>query len=434
MVGRSQDGHDQCGLCCGADSLNVQCRRCGYPGDIYTDGTCSRCIVRERVEELLARPDGTVSTQLKPLVEALAKAGDPWSVLAWTRAQRGARLLARLAAHEHDITHDMLDALPQDGAVRRVRAVLVATGALPWRNENLAGLSLWFARTAHQLPPHHAQVIKPFAEWQIIRDARRRAARGPYTAGAAHADRLDIKAAIAFMTWLDEHGRTLHSATQHDLDLYLTTHPAKHRTLGAFLRWAVARRLAAGLAPPKKPWARPSRFLTEQEQLDQLRRCLNDTTLPLEVRIIGAFVRLYAQQVSRIVEFTTDRYTTLDDRAYFTFAHNPVLLPPTLATLVKQQITAPRLNDILAPASDHKFLFPGRPPSRPRSAGSVLSLMRANGLPILSARNTAMIEAVGDLPPVVVSDLFGVAATTAHRWGQLAGESWAGYLAARQAE
>ncbi|MFF3918889.1 hypothetical protein ACFYZB_36650 [Streptomyces sp. NPDC001852] len=177
-----------------------------------------------------------------------------------------------------------------------------------------------------------------------------------------------------------------------------------------------------------------SRFLTEQEQLDQLRRCLNDTSLPREARTIGAFVRLYAQQVSRIVEFTTDRYTRQDDRAYFTFAHNPVLLPPTLATLVEQQIAAPRLNDILAPASDRKFLFPGRPPSRPRSAASVLSLMRANGLPTLSARNTAMIEAVGDLPPVVVSDLFGVAATTAHRWGQLAGESWAGYLAARQAE
>lgn len=31
--------------------------------------------------------------------------------------------------------------------------------------------------------------------------------------------------------------------------------------------------------------------------------------------------------------------------------------------------------------------------------------MRANGLPILSARNTAMIDAVTDLPPVVVSDL-----------------------------
>lgn len=40
-------------------------------------------------------------------------------------------------------------------------------------------------------------------------------------------------------------------------------------------------------------------------------------------------------------------------------------------------------------------------------------------------------EAVTELPPVVVSDLFGVTASTACRWGQLASESWTAYLAAR---
>ncbi|WP_329204880.1 hypothetical protein OG257_04365 [Streptomyces sp. NBC_00683] len=48
------------------------------------------------------------------------------------------------------------------------------------------------------------------------------------------------------------------------------------------------------------------------------------------------------EQVSRVVEFTTDRYSTREGRAYFTFAHHPVLLPPTLAALLEQQIHAPR--------------------------------------------------------------------------------------------
>lgn len=56
--------------------------------------------------------------------------------------------------------------------------------------------------------------------------------------------------------------------------------------------------------------------------------------------------------------------------------------------------------------------------------------MRKHGLPTLTARNTAMIEAVADLPPIVVSDLFGIHASTAHMWGQLANDSWAQYLAA----
>jgi hypothetical protein len=55
--------------------------------------------------------------------------------------------------------------------------------------------------------------------------------------------------------------------------------------------------------------------------------------------------------------------------------------------------------------------------------------MREHGLPVLSARNTAMLEAARDLPPVVIHDLFGVAITTAHKWAEYAGESWAAYLA-----
>ncbi|MER6353700.1 hypothetical protein ABT186_18140 [Streptomyces sp. NPDC001634] len=41
-------------------------------------------------------------------------------------------------------------------------------------------------------------------------------------------------------------------------------------------------------------------------------------------------------------------------------------------------------------------------------------------------------EAITDLPPIVVADLFGISPATAHRWSQLAGNSWAPYLAARQ--
>ncbi|MFD9655492.1 hypothetical protein [Streptomyces mirabilis] len=56
----------------------------------------------------------------------------------------------------------------------------------------------------------------------------------------------------------------------------------------------------------------------------------------------------------------------------------------------------------------------------------------AHGLPVRAARNTALMEAITDLPPIVVADLFGISPATAHRWSQLAGNSWAPYLAARQ--
>lgn len=42
-----------------------------------------------------------------------------------------------------------------------------------------------------------------------------------------------------------------------------------------------------------------------------------------------------------------------------------------------------------------------------------------------------MLEAVADLPTIVISDLFGVSATSAHRWARFAQDSWADQLAAR---
>ncbi|MFJ6393981.1 hypothetical protein ACIQJT_41125 [Streptomyces sp. NPDC091972] len=44
-----------------------------------------------------------------------------------------------------------------------------------------------------------------------------------------------------------------------------------------------------------------------------------------------------------------------------------------------------------------------------------MNKLRKHGLEVISARNTAMLEAVAALPPIVISDLFGLSATSAHR-------------------
>ena len=79
-----------------------------------------------------------------------------------------------------------------------------------------------------------------------------------------------------------------------------------------------------------------------------------------ELRIIGSFVRLYAQQVSKIVEFTTDCFHQDTGGAYFRFGRNPVLLPPKLARLIERQIAQPAVSSAVSPHSTGPaFLFPG---------------------------------------------------------------------------
>ncbi len=225
---------------------------------------------------------------------------------------------------------------------RYIREVLVTTSAPLRRQENLARLKLWVKEAVTNLPSHQARIIGPFAEWNVVRDARRRATRGRYTSNAAAGDRTDIRTAIEFLIWLDTRDLELVTLRQEDVDLWLTTYPTRRRGLASFIRWTVARRLTSKLTVPPKPKTLPSHFLDEDEYSDQLRRCLNDDALPLEVRIAGALIMLYALPATRIVELTTDRLHHEDDGVYLTLDRHPVLLPPKLARLIEQQ---PRARD-----------------------------------------------------------------------------------------
>ncbi|CAG7362281.1 hypothetical protein PICSAR81_01881 [Mycobacterium avium subsp. paratuberculosis] len=433
MVGRNPDGQDICAPCCGVD-LDFSCRTCGIEGLNYADGKCTCCVMTDRVNVLLSLDDGTVVPQLQPLADALS-AANPESVQTWLQASSSARLLAQLVAERRAISHELLDELDQDNATRYIRQLLVTTGILTSRQEEFAQLQIWASRKIQHLPPHQSRVVRPFAEWRVIRDARKRAARRRYTIGSAANDRQKISTTIAFLTWLDDQEIPLDSVTQLHLDRWLDAHPTKHKYLAAFIGWLEKQRLTqAELVVPQRRSQLPSRLLSDDELEQQLKRCLTDDTLPLDVRVVGALIRLYAPPLVRIAELTTDRYHTDDDGSYLTIGRHPVLLPPTLARLIEQLIARGPVNTLLrnGSADNPAYLLAGRPPSRPVNPRSLQQRLTKHGLPVIHARNTAMITNAATLPPPVVAELFGIHPTTAYQWAQYAQSSWAAYLQACQ--
>ncbi|MFI6996654.1 hypothetical protein [Nocardia sp. NPDC050175] len=82
------------------------------------------------------------------------------------------------------------------------------------------------------------------------------------------------------------------------------------------------------------------------------------------------------------------------------------------------------------PAGQPVYLLPGRSPTRPRHVAGLRNQLAKHGLPVIHARNTAMMAIVTDLPPSVVCDLFGVHIHTAQLWARYAQSSWIDYLAA----
>lgn len=429
LVGRNSNGAGICGPCSGRPELDWACQRCGQPGDIYTDGCCTGCVVSDRLDALFDRGDGTVATQLAPLVAAL-KATDPWNVQGWLRRSTAA-LLAELAEHPDALTHATLDVLPQNAMTRSTRATLVTTGVLPERHETLAQLELWAARALQDRLPRQLALLRPFVEWDVLRGARRRARRGAYTAGAALTDRQEITAAIILLDWLDDVGAELATATPAHLERWIELHPAKANTIGAFLRWARARRINTEFDIPRRPRTFPEVSLDDAQHHEQLRRCLTDENLSLDLRIAGALVRLYALPLQRLSTLPRTAYRRADDldrHAYLVLGEHPVLLPPSLARLIDRYLADGGAGFPYAQGEQPLYLLRGRYPRQPRNAHGLASLLAKQGLYTRTAHNTAMFQAVSTMPPTVVADLFGITVDTAVRWAHLANTSWDCYL------
>ncbi|MFD9257814.1 hypothetical protein [Streptomyces sp. NPDC059538] len=233
---------------------------------------------------------------------------------------------------------------------------------------------------------------------------------------------------------MDTQNLTLSQARQADLERWLDLVLGHRRGLVAFIRWTRLRNLA-DLALPTPRSGLPQYFLDDVEMHTQLRRCMTETTLSLEVRLTGALVRLFALPVSRIAALTADDFTQDESGAYLTLGTSAVLLPPRLAAFVQDLIAQPHRLAAVAPSPAHDpgYLFPGKVPGRPRSSNALRDQLGRHGLLPLAARNTAMITMITDMPPQVVSDLLGFSPSTTTQWATYLQDSWADYLAARHA-
>jgi hypothetical protein len=104
---------------------------------------CHRCTLTQRADEAFAGPDGSVRQELAPLHAALAGIDRPVTAVAWLSRPVVARLLKEIAADQGAVTHDILDELAAGQTLDHLRAVLVAGGILPDRDERLVTLERW---------------------------------------------------------------------------------------------------------------------------------------------------------------------------------------------------------------------------------------------------------------------------------------------------
>ncbi|MGW3943047.1 hypothetical protein [Streptomyces phaeochromogenes] len=328
-----------------------------------------------RLEAHLTGPDGQVSAQLRPLLGALASADSPRGVLCWLQRSPNAQLLGELAAAGQPLSHDLLDELPPSRYEHYVRQTLVHTGALPERHEELERIATWLDQLLADRPAEHARLIRPFVHWFLLKRARRRATQRRHPAMAGSYLRTRIRVALELLTWLDEHELDLEHLTQERLERWLTAANTRTYTIRYFLSWAAGRSIAPRLTVPAIPRQEPERILNDDERWDQLKWCLNEQSLALDVRAAGAIVLLFGLSTSRIRHLRAEHLHVRDGDTYLDLGLHPMLVPPKLAALLHSLPTTRSANPgsqrrVPVPDGSSPAFSPADPPGPPGSAAS----------------------------------------------------------------
>lgn len=432
LIGRDARGL-VCGPCAG-NALDPRCRTCSRPGRHHTGDKCARCVLPDRIDDLLAGPDGVPNAHLESVRKLLlASEHHPHGQIAWINRSGAARLLRQLARREETVTHDYLDTLPQSQANIFLRALLVEAGVLPARNDDLERVRPWLETFLADQPDHHVRLIRPFAHWFLLRRARRAATRRRYEVQAGSHIRMKIRVTAEFLAWLDTLQLDLGSIDQSTVDRWLAEGTTRSREVRYFLAWARSHSLIKDLRVPSQARSQPEDMLDEQDRWRLLERSLHDTSAPLDTRAAAALILLYGLPLIRVRSLTADHLEQQDNgRAHLLVSARRLLLPPRLAQMLSDlaQVGHGR-SRYLPTTTTRQWLFTGLVPGRPLSAQGLQVKLASFGLHTRPARNSALIALAAELPPAVLADLVGLHHVTAARWSKLAARDWHAFIAAR---
>jgi len=419
-----------CGDCAvSGPGLFRTCPSCGSPGRLIA-GACRRCHLHQRLGELLSDHTGRIRPEMQILHQTLAAAERPATVLNWLSRGALQAVLTELGAGPRPLTHAALDELPPSKPLTHLRSVLVATGALPVRDEHFAQPERWTMQIiASQADPKDKQVLHRYAVWHLLRRLRSRIRGTRATHNQAFVARRNINAALAFLNWLTARDLTLATCPQADLDEWTASASISERgPTGHFIRWAKNQKLTS-LDFPATRWAGPNRVIDTEGRWEQARRLLHDDTLQPEDRAAGLLVLLYAQQPASISRLTLGHIQASDNEVKLRLGREPVVLPEPPAGLILRLAATRRGHATTGDQGTSPWLLPGGRPGQPISPYRVSERLRQIGICPGPARSTALFQLATELPAALLARMLGIHIDVAVAWQHASAGDWMTYAA-----
>lgn len=428
LPGRNKGGRDTCADCAGLPS-NFRCSRCGIEGWIQQRGTCDRCVLGDRLNDLLDDGTGHVRRELKPLRDKLTAMPRPRSGLVWLAKPHVPPILRALARGDVPLTHAGLLTLTPWRSVIYVRDLLVSAGVLPEVDRSLLLFEHWLPQWLATVAEKHQALLRQYATWQVLRELRRSVAQGPVGPYRVNNARSHLRHAARFLADIDVGGTDLADLDQTRLDRWYAaaTSTDKDHTR-PFLAWLARRRLIHVDLPQSARTATPP--ISQAQRATLIRKIYTDPDIELGDQVLGLLVLLYAQPLSRIVRLSIDD-VLVDEGAVSIRLGTPPAPVPAPFDVVFLAYIADRPNRATATNPSSRWLFPGRRADQPLHTTSARLRLRTFGIPNLDSRRAAIRNLLKHAPPVVVADMISCHHVHAEAIAAEAGSTWQRYAALR---
>jgi len=430
LPGVSPDGQCWCTDCAGGLG-NFTCTRCGREGWMEQRGLCGRCVLTDRVTELLDDGTGRVRPELEPLADLITSMARPRSGILWLSRPAPQRVLRAIARGQVRLTHADIDTLTPRKSSIYVRDLLVTAGILPPVDRFLFLFEQWWPNWLDTVAnPEHRKALRRFITWHILRSLRTAAAEGDIGYARADAARRQLRASAWFLHHLAATGTSLSRCGQADLDrVFADGNHSREHNLRPFLRWAIrTHRMPALTLPPYADKA--VTLITQQQRVELIRRIYHDRHMELTDRVLGLLVLLYAQPLSRIAQLTVSNISIDTSGQLLIRLGEPATPVPAPFDAIIREHLAARTNQTTATNPGSHWLFPGRRAGQPLHATSMRLRLHNLGIPNLSSRNRAIRELLRQAPPVIIAGMLNYSTAGAENIAIEYGATWKHYAAA----
>ncbi|WP_433892578.1 hypothetical protein [Streptomyces sp. CA-111067] len=416
--GRTPEGEPMCQTCWSKHPAAQRiCAQCGSLERLYRRRRCASCVRAADLRDVLSTPDCPMRPELEPVFQALLNP-PPRTVLHWIHEVPARRaVLQSLAIQGGPVTHEVLDRFAAAPTVEHLRAALVAAGALPARDEQLARLERWLAKTiARVSSAEERRTLRNYTNWQPLRRLRRQPAAGLVTHGRAETVRIEIRNVARLLEWLHDGGTTLAACTQDHVDAWLSQGPTTRATVRGFLAWTSRRGHSRPLTAPVISNYFAARIIGKDQRWALVRRLIHDEQLQVADRAAGLLLLLFAQPVGRISRLTTEQILDRGDTLAVKLGSVPVETPAPLDDLLRQLVERRGGRAATVPLEEPKWLFHSIYPGQPINPNTLGRRLKAIGVPPRLARHASLMDIASELPAVVISRLLGFHQSTGDNW------------------